>query len=235
MKKNIFFILLLLVSLIGFSQEEDLLNNEWILHYMVIDGETTTILNAPYPSIVFNNSSNEFDVFATVNGFNYFAEFSPPTIFNENSFVVQEGGVTLGDCFSDCELENKYLGTILLGFEREFNYEIISESNGNKTLTIVTPEGNIAVHGNYFLSVDELTKRTTKIYPNPVEDVLHINSKELIIKKINVFSLLGTSIFETSDIDQNYSIDVSSLKMGVYFVQVIFEDGNDYMHKFIKK
>ncbi|WP_299767172.1 T9SS type A sorting domain-containing protein [uncultured Dokdonia sp.] len=234
MKKHILFISILLFPLVGLSQEEDLFANEWILHYMVIDGETT-VSTVSSATIVFNDPSTGFDVYATVNGFNYYAEFAPPTVFNEDSFIVNEGGVTLGDCESDCELEDQYLGTILFGFDREFDYEIIDESNGDKILIITTPEGNVAVHGNYSLSLDEFVKRNIKIYPTPTENVLHINSKELPIQSINVFSLLGTNVFETNNIYQNYSMDVSFLKRGVYFVKITFKNGNDYMHKFIKK
>lgn len=236
MKKAILFIQVLMTSFLGFSQQE-LFDTDWVLHYMIIDGETININSSPYPYIVFNDASTGFDVFATVNGFNYFAEFAPPPIYNQESFIVHEGSVSLGDCEPDCELESQYLGTILHGFEREFGYEIINESDDNKTLILTTPEGNTAVHGNYFLSSNEYEFKNINIYPNPTNSLLNIDSKKLTIEGITVFSLLGTKVYETviGDLDQNNSIDVSFLENGVYFAQIILENGNNYIYKFIKE
>ncbi|WP_179351130.1 T9SS type A sorting domain-containing protein [Winogradskyella vidalii] len=234
MKKAIICFQVLMISLTGLSQE-DLPDTDWILHYMVINGETINITSPPYPYIVFNDAAVGFDVFATVNGLNYFAEFAPPSTFNQDTFIVHEGTVTLGDCEPNCELENQYLNTILFGFEKEFAYQVINESNGNKILTITTPEGHTAVHGNYVLSANEFEKENIKIYPNPTKDLLYIDSKALAIEKINIFSLVGTSVFQTQYLNQDHAIELSFLKNGLYFAEIIFENGNSYLHKFIKE
>jgi hypothetical protein len=234
MKKAILFILAIMISFTGLSQQE-LFDTDWILHYMVIDNETINITFPPYPFIVFNDNTTGYDVFATVNGFNYYAEFAPPSIFNEDNIIVHEGSVTLGDCEPDCELESQYFGAILLGFERMFEYEIINESNGNKILILTTPEGNTAVHGNYYLSSNEFEKNYIKLYPNPTSHVLYFDFKEMVVEQINVFSLLGANVFQTRDLNQNSSIDVSFLKNGFYFAQITFENGSNYMYKFIKE
>ncbi len=234
MKKVLVFFQVLMISFTGLSQQE-LFDTDWVLHYMIIDGETINITSSPYPYIVFNDASTGFDVFATVNGFNYFAEFSPPPIYNQDSFVIHEGGVSLGDCEPDCELESQYLGTILLGFEREFGYEIIDETDGNKTLIITTPEGNTAVHGNYFLSSNEFEKNNINIYPNPTNSLLYIDTKELTVEEITVFSLLGAKVYRDEDLGQNSAIDVSFLDNGIYFAHIIFENGYKYSYKFIKE
>lgn len=223
-----------MISFVGLSQQE-LFDNDWMLNYMVIDGKTINLSPSdPTPSIVFNDSSTGFEVYATVDGFNYFAEFAPPTTFNQDHFIIHEGTVSLGNC-NYCELESQYLSTILIGFERKFNYEIITESNGNKTLTIITPEGNTAVFGNYSLSIADLKKNNIKVYPNPINNLLFIESKELAIESVKVFSLLGTNVFETKNLYQNSPIDVSFLKNGIYFTKIILEKGNSNTYKFTKE
>jgi hypothetical protein len=71
------------------------------------------------------------------------------------------------------------------------------------------------------------------IYPNPVQDLLHINSKNQI-NKIQVFDITGRKVmnFETSQ--TNEDINVSSLSAGTYFVN-IQTDAGKLIKKFIKK
>ena len=242
MKKTTLFILASMFSLFGLAQQE-LLEHDWTLHYMIIDGNTINV-NQPHPSnpeyhprIEFIESSQGYEVFATID-FNYFAEGLPPTIINEDTFIIQEPTATLGDC-NYCLLESQYIGIILLGDaapQRTFGYEIIDGTNDQKTLIITTPEGNTAVHGNYYLlSTDDFEKESITIYPNPAKKKLTINSKEWALEKIEVYSMLGSHVLEKTGLDPNSSIDVSFLKPGIYFAQITIENGNKHMYQFIKE
>lgn len=242
MKKTTLFILTSMFSLFGFAQQE-LLEHDWKLHYMVIDGVTINVpppqpFDFDYdPGIQFYDDFIEYEVTAIID-FNVFSDGLPPVIIDEDSFIVNEPSVTLGDC-NYCLLESQYLGVILFGdgaSQRTFGYEIIDGTDDKKTLIITTPEGNTAVHGNYYLlSTDDFEKESITIYPNPAKNKLTINSKEWALEKIEVYSILGSHVLERTGLDPNSSIDVSFLKPGIYFAQITIENGNKHMYQFIKE
>ncbi len=230
----------------GFAQQDLIAGgNIWTLHSMVINGNTINVTQ-PHPSnpsyhpgIQFIESSpNYYDFYATagdVNGaFNSLASIT----INPDTFIVQSPGVTLGSCFSQCLLESQYLGTIIFGNSsppRTFNYEIIDEGNGNKTLIIDTPEGNRAVHGNYILSLKKFDKKSIVMYPNPVKKKLYFDFKGFSVDKIEVLSLIGSSLFETKISNQDTSLDVSFLSPGMYVIKTTYKDGDTFISRFIKE
>ncbi|MDC8005961.1 T9SS type A sorting domain-containing protein [Aureisphaera galaxeae] len=240
MKKIILLISAMALSVSGLAQQE-LLDYEWTLHYMVINGDTIDVAQ-PHPSnpsyhpqIEFTESSIGFEVYAYIS-FNYFADALPPTPIDGTTIAIQGPSITLGDC-DYCLLESQYFGTILYGdgaAPRIYEYEIVDGTDGNKTLIINTPEGNSAVHGNFILSTEEFDRSSIAIHPNPAGNVLNIDSNQWSVEKVQVFSLLGKSLFEEKVLNQNNTIDVSSLTSGIYFAQLTFENGRSYVHKFIK-
>ncbi|NHN24472.1 T9SS type A sorting domain-containing protein [Flavobacterium jejuense] len=63
------------------------------------------------------------------------------------------------------------------------------------------------------------------LYPNPVKDVLHFNSKEnLEIQSVEIYNMLGQIVISVPNASK--SIDVSSLTNGDYFVKVNTEKGS---------
>ncbi len=69
------------------------------------------------------------------------------------------------------------------------------------------------------------------IFPNPVQDILNIQTQESI-KEIAVYDVLGKKV-AISQITSN-SIDVSNLAKGLYFVKVIGLENKNFTSKFIK-
>ncbi len=81
-------------------------------------------------------------------------------------------------------------------------------------------------------SVDDLNSFDFSIYPNPVQDVLTINSP-LIDNNIQVFDLLGKRVFETYSNANISTIDLSDLNSGIYFVNITSGDYSSTV-KFMK-
>ncbi len=238
MKKFWLISIFLLVSQINLAQPEIL--GDWTLHYMVIDGITYDVMQ-PHPSnpfydpgIEFYEDGSDYQVTGFIH-FNVFTELLPPIVIEATTFTVNEPTVTLGDCIPYCDLEGRYLGTILFGpAPRTFDYEITDGQNGNKTLTITTPEGNIAVHGNYVLTVDSFEKANVKLYPNPVESMLSIeHSNELRITKAKIISVVGENILEVFA-ENLKTLDLSFLETGLYFIELTSIEGERYVQKIIK-
>ncbi len=78
------------------------------------------------------------------------------------------------------------------------------------------------------LGVENYNQITFTIFPNPTQDVLNIDSQE-VIDWVRIYSINGSLIKETS----NSSISVSELSKGLYFAQINAK-GNTITKKFIK-
>lgn len=244
MKKTTPFFCALLFSILGFAQQELINdNNKWILHYMVIDGNTINVANgAGIP----NNNAGILFYGAQPSDYNYSADTGPfsnhsfdsegPIIINADTFIVQSPSATLGAC-TNCVLESQYLGTIMLGgtSPRVFNYDIVDEGNNQKRLTITTPEGNIAVHGNYILSVEKFDQKDIVMYPNPVKKELYFDFKGFQAEKVSILSMVGSTIFERTISPQENTLEVSFLSPGIYILKTTFQDGDKHISRFIKE
>lgn len=84
-----------------------------------------------------------------------------------------------------------------------------------------------------YLAVDEVGNDAITIYPNPVSDILNINSTKEI-KKVLVYNSVG-QIVKTSDKLHDSKLNVSDLSKGVYFVNALLENGETKTFKMIKK
>lgn len=78
---------------------------------------------------------------------------------------------------------------------------------------------------------DEPLIKSIKLYPNPVKNVLYINSKTQL-KKVELYSLLGNKIKQfTSNLK---SIDTNNLPKGIYIVKMYSENNSATIKKIIK-
>ncbi len=72
-------------------------------------------------------------------------------------------------------------------------------------------------------------------YPNPVSNILNINSSEINIEKLKIIDLSGNTVYQEKIQSQNYHLEVGSiLEPGVYLLQAYGSDGSTITKKFIK-
>ena len=84
------------------------------------------------------------------------------------------------------------------------------------------------------LSTNDITLRNLKIFPNPAQDVINIESENLEGQlHYNIVDVEGR-IIEERDLDGN-TIDVSGLASGVYMLKLQTENGAVETRKFVKK
>ena len=83
------------------------------------------------------------------------------------------------------------------------------------------------------LSTPEFNSVEITLYPNPVQDILHINASSTL-KSIEIHNLLGQLVFEKSLSNVTESIDVSTLVSGQYITKITSEEGVIYKN-IIKK
>lgn len=79
------------------------------------------------------------------------------------------------------------------------------------------------------LSTNDFNKSKVSVYPNPVENVLNIETNE-VITTIEIFDLLGKQILVSKDIN----INVEALQKGIYLLKINTDKGSS-IEKIIKQ
>jgi endoglucanase Acf2 len=84
------------------------------------------------------------------------------------------------------------------------------------------------------LTTNELTwSRAIKLFPNPTKDIFSIESKQVNVSKVEIYSILGKKLKE-----YNTSItifDIEDLSNGLYMVKIYSEKGMSTIKKLVKK
>jgi len=109
----------------------------------------------------------------------------------------------------------------------------MSYGNGSiyKTCTITVVDSTSSKSANESKVSYDLE---TKIYPNPVVDVLTVQLNTIDAYNIILFDLSGTKLLETSGVNNYESLDLSNFESGVYIIQ-IEQNGTVFRNKILKK
>jgi hypothetical protein len=86
------------------------------------------------------------------------------------------------------------------------------------------PEIEIPVTLDVITSIEEYQNSGIELFPNPAKDEVFIQSKH-IIQKVRMLSLLGEVLLDTQFDDSAIRLDISTLKPGVYVVEIETERG----------
>ena len=81
------------------------------------------------------------------------------------------------------------------------------------------------------LGIDDVSHTTISIYPNPVSEMLYVDSSEPI-KTIKIFNKIGQLVRSNSNYNK---IDTENMQSGLYIVHVYFENGQSEIQKLIKQ
>lgn len=102
------------------------------------------------------------------------------------------------------------------------------------TETIYPSSGNIDC--NLIIKTDDLKENLSfEIYPNPVEDVLNVDFKNINAKSLVIVSLTGKVILEKNIGPEQNKLQFSiNLEAGIYFAKVYSNEGEVVTKKFIK-
>lgn len=228
----------LLCSLVIYAQDPQLLNNQWFLEHIVIDGISFTPPSndeVPFVGIYFNTD----DMFDTnvCNTFQANLAFHP----SEQSFEILDGGITLIMCNNPDNniFENRYFQDFfdaIFNLDNPFEYEINLGSGDDKQLIITSAAGNTATYNNFQLSVLEQKLADFKIFPNPATETLSIVSDQFAISEIAVYNVHGANIVALEVANMKTAVvDVRTLPSGIYFVQITSEDEQRQTLRFIKQ
>lgn len=160
-----------------------------------------------------NTIDPAYDVVAFIKVFN--VDFSVQKVETTPLVAGQNFSVT----FSDVAAEDT---TLQYGFwVSGINADPVTES----------ALGSVVV-GSLILGVNDLNSINLAAYPNPVSNVWNIQAEENITK-VEVYNLLGQSVFNASPKSLNYEANMSHLDAGVYMANISTEGGSKTL-KFIK-
>ncbi|WP_395092564.1 T9SS type A sorting domain-containing protein [Vaginella massiliensis] len=85
------------------------------------------------------------------------------------------------------------------------------------------------------LGVDNISKVSANVYPNPVHDVLTIESKSNL-ESVEIFNIAGQKVNSLMKVNKaKTEINVSRLTPGVYIVRTVDVNGNVNSYKVVKK
>jgi len=82
-------------------------------------------------------------------------------------------------------------------------------------------------------AVENVNVPPLAIYPNPIVDNLNFTGSDKI-DKVSVHSLTGQLVLSVSSLSNKSTLDVKSLKSGVYFVSIEYATGKKLTEKIIK-
>jgi hypothetical protein len=149
-----------------------------------------------------------------------------------------------------------YYDYLLYAWYKEMQYKFSYDSNGNRDTFIEYDMNYINNHGQsaytttvyHYKQIGVITALNEKLpytefsksYPNPVQEVLHVQltNKETARRVgITLFSVLGKEVhrkqYENADKDFHADIDMNGMLPGVYLLKVE-QDGSFYNKKIIK-
>lgn len=108
-----------------------------------------------------------------------------------------------------------------------------AEVNGEGDMDIISGwwGSNMVVWTELVLGMDEYALSDLCVYPNPTTGLVTVDS-ESSITRIKIYNQLGQLV--ASNIDQN-TIDISIVRQGIYFIEVMDENGDFGIQKIVKK
>jgi len=79
------------------------------------------------------------------------------------------------------------------------------------------------------------TDREIRIFPNPVSSRLFINGFDgLPVREINLRNAIGEKVYTLRDVHSSASMDLSGCGLGLYFLEMRFMNGGNYIFRVVK-
>ncbi|PIA81081.1 hypothetical protein BFR04_15385 [Gaetbulibacter sp. 4G1] len=78
---------------------------------------------------------------------------------------------------------------------------------------------------NTTLSTEDVLASNFKIYPNPVKDIVTIESKNVKVSSVEMYSIIGNKVISENNLVNN-RFDVSALSSGIYLLKVNTDDNS---------
>lgn len=238
--------ILLFICIIGLNQTQSqnadphLFDSTWYLNTLSIDGiiylppSNDEVKNIP---LIFEDDTVDSIITAVCITPTGTLVIDETTLNIDDLFVI--GGAESCEETNNFNFERLYLydffHLLLPEVTDPIAYEILTDSEENKQLTLTNSNGDIAVYGDQLLAVVDNDIFVFTLATNPVHNVLEINLPDISQNlTIQIYDLTGKMYSKRTNINRaNYKEDISSLKSGVYLV-VVTDGKNKSVKKFVK-
>jgi len=77
---------------------------------------------------------------------------------------------------------------------------------------------NLYLHKNTVMSVSSFEKSNIKMYPNPASTIFNIDAEDML-ESVVLYNMLGQAVISTTPNNQQTTIDISGLQVGIYVVK----------------
>lgn len=128
-----------------------------------------------------------------------------------------------------------------VSLHEQIRNEVLQEMQGNRNPFIDNPYlatliwgGDEAENTWIELSLKDEIFAQTQIYPNPVKDVLNLNSNKTI-QSVSLFTMLGDRILNQSVYQKTTEIQLKQVNKGLYILLISYTDGTKESRKIIKQ
>ncbi|WP_406684672.1 T9SS type A sorting domain-containing protein [Seonamhaeicola sp. MEBiC1930] len=162
-------------------------------------------------------------------------------VFMLNTEIVDETGLNAngaGDSSVDgyMQITNDYNGTkssdtedtfttSSLEFTATSNFVVIlirSTSSTSSSLEVFYD--NIELYETSSLSTSDVLASKFKVFPNPVQDVITIQSNNINVSAVSIYNVLGKEVLSQKGLS-NSDINVSNLNSGMYLLKISTDEG----------
>ncbi len=232
--KTILYILLFNISAVAFAQNPALLDREWFLNEIVINGET--YLRTPNVDGSAHFLENDISVgHPMCTG----AAGGTITYTGTDIFEIFDTVILLDfGCNPDATtFMNKHYEFYGIDFIPHNPFEYLIEANGaEQKLTVTNVNGDYVIYGSQpILAVESFNESAVFVYPNPAKDKLHLSTTNPTENlKVKIFNIEG-KLLSNLKLENQTVIDVSNLTSGMYFLNIEDENGNTTIKKFLKE
>lgn len=200
-----------------YSQDPDLVRT-WYLTYVMADGGGNPFfvdeINPSIQPYIEIYQDYTFLGEGACNSFEGTFTFPFPNILETTSFSS-----TTADC--GIQIHNSFENSYFSFMQGGGYFDITSDNNGLK-LYMHTPLMGAAIFQDYPLSTSSFLLNNITLHPNPVKSNLYLNTNTIVLSEIEVFSASGKKVLAKGG--HLNSVDLSSLKSGIYFLKLHTED-----------
>ena len=208
--------------------------NNWLLEYKRAEDRIYTLQYCQSASFSLNNlqSSTTYDIrvkaLCGTNDDSFYLSSSFTTVISyrilatagDNGAIVPSGDIMVAAGNSQ---------TFLIVPDDGFSaLSVFIDSNNIGTVdtfTFTNVSANHTIHVDFILGLDEnITGNNIAIFPNPVDNLLHIQS-DMNIESVEIRNVFGQVLYQKEMSNKYFDINVSSFASGIYFICIKNENG----------
>ena len=236
MKKILLFFIVGFISLNSFGQNPDLFQTWYLSSYSTDLGSTYYLTDVePFLSIDLTiDSALSFSGAACNEYVGAYSYDATDDVLVLDFFDLCLCGACNNPPQSHVDLENIYFSYYFSMEGQPYEYEVWTDpTTGVMGLRLESIPGFVLEYQNIpVLGISEQPIYNFAISPNPVTDVLTISSESNSVLNISIYNLSGQLVYSENSNNQN--LDVSRLKVGLYFIEVTSQNGKS-VKRFIKE